>query len=224
MVLKRKDFSRWIDHEDFREGLIGAFVRVTYHRQYVVAIIEDFKQGIESYRLNQIDTKWQIVLRNMGQLKQFKLNMISDGNVEQAEFEKMRKDNSGYNLTQDYLTKKMEEIAEANRFQYDQDTMTRLVNIRVFERIRAGNFKGLNLTDSKLALQGEIALAENQLAEAEEAESRGEAAELRDRVIELRALYVRVEKRLTEDSQGIANRERKMGANLKKVGELEEWL
>ena len=88
----------------------------------------------------------------MGQLKQFKLNMISDGNVEQAEFEKMRKDNSGYNLTQDYLTKKMEEIAEANRFQYDQDTMTRLVNIRVFERIRAGNFKGLNLTDSKLAL------------------------------------------------------------------------
>ena len=43
MVLKRKDFSRWIDHEDFREGLIGAFVRVTYHRQYVVAIIEDFK-------------------------------------------------------------------------------------------------------------------------------------------------------------------------------------
>lgn len=121
VVLKRKDFSRWIDHEDFREGLVGAFVRVTYHRQYVVAIIEDFKVGIESYRLNQIDTKWQIVLRNMGQLKQFKLNMISDGDVVQAEFDKMRKDNSGYNLTQEYLGKKLEEISEATRFQYDQD-------------------------------------------------------------------------------------------------------
>ena len=43
----------------------------------------------------------------MGQVKQFKLNMISDGDVTQAEFEKMRKDNSGYNLTQDYLSKKL---------------------------------------------------------------------------------------------------------------------
>ena len=119
VVLKRKDFSRWIDHVDFREGLIGAFVRVTYHRQYVVAIIEDFKQGIESYRLNQSDTKWQISLRNMGQLKSFKLNMISDGDVTQSEFDKMRKDNRGYNLTQEYLSKKLKEIAEATKFQYD---------------------------------------------------------------------------------------------------------
>lgn len=47
---------------------------------------------------------------------------------------------------------------------------------------------------------------------------------MRERVLELRGYYARVEQRLAEDSQGIANRERKMGANFKKVGELEEWL
>jgi len=53
-------------------------VRVTYHRQYVVGMIDDFKTGTESYKVDQRETKLQVVLRNGERLKQFKLNMISD--------------------------------------------------------------------------------------------------------------------------------------------------
>lgn len=37
VVLMRKDFSRWIENKDFRMGLKGCFVKVTYHNGYVLA-------------------------------------------------------------------------------------------------------------------------------------------------------------------------------------------
>jgi hypothetical protein len=40
-------------------------------------------------------------------------------------------------------------------------------------------------------------------------------SELREKVKELKMLYDRVDQKLSVDSQGIANREKKMGANLK---------
>ena len=49
--------SKWIEHEDYREGLKGAFVRVTYQNKYLVAMIDSFKVGIESYKVEQRETK-----------------------------------------------------------------------------------------------------------------------------------------------------------------------
>jgi hypothetical protein len=191
---------------------MGAFVRVTYHKSYVVAQIEDFKQGIESYKLNQNETKWQILLRNKNKLKQFKLNMISDGVVSENEFQRMKHDNPDYCLSQDYLSKKLVEISEATKFQYDKESMMRLVNQQMYARIKAGNFKGLNLSGILITLQGELALAQTSL---EELPTGAYSSELREKVKELKMLYNRIEEKLSQDSQGIANREKKMGANLK---------
>ena len=51
MVIKRKDMAKWIEHEEYRESLKGAFVRVTYNKQYVVAMIVDFKAGGDCYKV-----------------------------------------------------------------------------------------------------------------------------------------------------------------------------
>jgi hypothetical protein len=72
----------------------------------------------------------------------------------------MKHDNPDYFLSQDYVNKKLTEISEATKFQYDKDTMTRLVNQQMYSRIKAGNFKGLNLSGILITLQGELALAQ----------------------------------------------------------------
>jgi hypothetical protein len=51
VVIKRKDMAKWIEHEEYRESLKGAFVRVTYNKQYVVAMIVDFKFGNDCYKV-----------------------------------------------------------------------------------------------------------------------------------------------------------------------------
>jgi len=61
-------------------------------------------------------------------LKQFKLNMISDQPVTEAEFNRMKFENPEYNVTQDYLKKKLDEMSEATKFQYDTELLTRLVS------------------------------------------------------------------------------------------------
>jgi hypothetical protein len=51
VVIKRKDMAKWIEHEEYRDSLKGAFVRVTYNKQYVVAMIVDFKAGSDCYKV-----------------------------------------------------------------------------------------------------------------------------------------------------------------------------
>jgi hypothetical protein len=72
----------------------------------------------------------------------------------------MKIENPDYNVTQDYLKKKLDEMSEATKFQYDTEHLTRLVSKQTYARIKAGNFKGLNLTDIKIKLSGELSLAE----------------------------------------------------------------
>lgn len=36
ICLRRRDLCKWIEHGQFRKGIIGAFVRVVYNRQYVI--------------------------------------------------------------------------------------------------------------------------------------------------------------------------------------------
>lgn len=42
VVIKRRELAKWIEHEDYRSGILGAFVKVYYHRQYVLAKIDSF--------------------------------------------------------------------------------------------------------------------------------------------------------------------------------------
>jgi hypothetical protein len=45
----------------------------------------------------------------------------------------------------------------------DRDEVKRLLHRQTFERIKMGNYRGLNLTDVRINLQGEISLAEQVL-------------------------------------------------------------
>mmetsp|Transcript_103036 Transcript_103036/g.142550 ORF Transcript_103036/g.142550 Transcript_103036/m.142550 type:complete len:117 (+) Transcript_103036:671-1021(+) len=51
IVIKRQDFANLIEHEKFREKLKQAFVRVLNNKRYVLAQISDFKQGVETYKV-----------------------------------------------------------------------------------------------------------------------------------------------------------------------------
>lgn len=51
IVVRRKELAKWHEHEEYRQGLRGAFVRVTYHKQYVIAMIDSFALGTETYRI-----------------------------------------------------------------------------------------------------------------------------------------------------------------------------
>lgn len=167
VVIKRKDMAKWIEHEEYREGLKGAFVRVTYHKQYLVAMIDGFKVGIESYKVEQRETKLQVVLSNRGKLKQFKINMVSDREPTEQEFIRMQQDNPSIKISQYLIKDKIKEIKKANKFQYKKDELDRLVNEQNYKKIKARNFKGLNMTSIKMTLQGELAMAAATLADAE---------------------------------------------------------
>ena len=82
--------AKWIEHEEYRDSLKGAFVRVTYNKQYVVAMIVEFKIGNDCYKVEQRETKWQLVLSSRGMNKQFKLNLVSDKEPLESEFMQMQ--------------------------------------------------------------------------------------------------------------------------------------
>lgn len=89
ICMRRRDLCKWIEHADFRQGICGAFVRVVYHRQYVIGQIVAFKEGSDLYRVEQRETKQLVTLKNDGKTKDFKLNLVSDGICSQAEFDRL---------------------------------------------------------------------------------------------------------------------------------------
>lgn len=111
--------------------------------------------------------------------------------------------------------------------------MAKQIAKQTMDKIMAGNFKGLNLSDCKLTLLGQISLAQQSIEQREEtgrgpdsgadAEREGiEAMKAR-----LKRLHVMLEK--VEDRTQVEDETRKrlgttkMGARLKSGNELEEW-
>ena len=80
-MVRRRELCKWIEHADFQKGVKDAFLRVAYHRQYVIGQIVQFKELEEVYRVEQRETKWVVILKNQGRTKEFKLNLVSDGVV-----------------------------------------------------------------------------------------------------------------------------------------------
>lgn len=84
--MRRRDLCKWIENPEFQDGIKEAFLRVVYHRQYVIGQIAGFKEGPEHYRVEQRETKQIVILKNGGICKDFKLNLVSDGPVTENEF------------------------------------------------------------------------------------------------------------------------------------------
>lgn len=125
-------------------------------------------------------------MRNGEKLKDFKLNMISDQKCTQEEFDKLVKDNKKLTINHEFINQMRHQFSDAMKFQQDRDEVKRLLHKQTYDRIKHGNYRGLNLMDIKINLQGEIAIAEQvlQMAIAEGAkttdrnELQGKLAEL----------------------------------------------
>ena len=51
IVVRRRDLSKWIEHEEYRHGIKGAFVKVYYSKKYLLAKIDSFVQGESAYKV-----------------------------------------------------------------------------------------------------------------------------------------------------------------------------
>lgn len=89
IVIGRKEIAKWIENSDFRHGLRGTYVKVMYHGKYLIARIDDFTFGAETYKVELRDTQWQVQLSNGDAPKLFKLTLISDRPPTEDEFVKL---------------------------------------------------------------------------------------------------------------------------------------
>ena len=92
---------------------------MSYHKRYVIGQIEGFKEGSEHYRVEQRETKQTVTLKNGGKPKDFKLNLVSDGPVEEKEFKGLQIQNKQLDINQDFINKIKNQIKEASKFQVD---------------------------------------------------------------------------------------------------------
>lgn len=168
-MIKRKDLAKWIEVDQYREGLKGAFVRVTYNKQYVLAMIDSFSPGKDSYKVEQRETKFQINLTNRGKTKQFKINLVSDHEPTESEFMRMRQENPKIPMSQHSIQQTLAMITEASKFMYDKDEYERLVKDQNYKQLRALNFNSLNMTSIKMTISGELAMAEAAFQQVKEA-------------------------------------------------------
>ena len=102
--------TKWVEHEEYRQGLKGAFVRVIYNKQYVVGMIDSFILGPDTYRVEQSDTRYQVMLSNRGKLKQFKINVVSDRDPVENEFYQFTANNPKIVISQSSIKRKVQEI------------------------------------------------------------------------------------------------------------------
>ena len=60
------------------------------------------------------------------------------------------------------------QINEASKFQYDKAQLNEMVFKTNCDKIRRGNYKGLNMTDFRISLLGQVAIAESNIREFKE--------------------------------------------------------
>lgn len=126
IVIGRREIAKWIESSDFRNGLKGAYVRVMYRGKYVIARIDDFTFGAETYKVELRDTQWQIQLSNGDAPKQFKFTLISDRPPTEEEFISLQ-NSQKLNLSQDYVKRKLKELTESQKFLYDAEEVQRRI-------------------------------------------------------------------------------------------------
>lgn len=93
--------------------------------------------------------------------------MVSDGLIQEEEYKRMQRNNSHLHITKELIAKLKKQIKDATKFQLDAKQMHEWIYKQSLEKIKRGNYKGLNLTDIKITLMGEIDIAEQNIREAE---------------------------------------------------------
>lgn len=78
--------------------------------------------------------------------RQFKINMVSDRDPTQEEYNYLQAKNSSWNYSADECRAIRERIDAALKFQYDTNKMEQLILEQTFNKIRQRNFSGLNVT------------------------------------------------------------------------------
>jgi hypothetical protein len=89
--------------------------------------------------------------------------MVSDREPTESEFQRMKIENPKIIVSHRMVKDRTDQIQKASEFQYDKDLLEQLVKEQNYKKIRARNFKGLNLTSIKMTVQGELALLEAEL-------------------------------------------------------------
>ena len=102
--------------------------------------------------------------------------------------------------------------------------INKLVMKESLNKIKRGNYKGLNLTEIKISLLGEVAIAEQAIRELKDDGKSDGVQELYKRAGELKELQRKVNEALMSESVPEASRTDKCGARLKAKDELQEWL
>lgn len=92
------------------------------------------------------------------------------------------------------------------------------------DKLKRGNYKGLNLTEIRITLIGEVSIAEQAIREAQEMNVKEGIEELFKRANELRELLKRVSEAVQRENEIRAVLPDKCGARLKAKDELQEWL
>jgi hypothetical protein len=93
-----------------------------------------------------------VELKNADKLKEFRLNMISDQRCTQEEMDKFIKDNKKIQINSEFISQIRQQFVEATKFQQDRDEVKKLLHKQTYERIKHGNYRGLNLMDIKINL------------------------------------------------------------------------
>ena len=102
-------------------------MRVLYHRNYVIGRIVEIKEGTEIYRVEQRETKKIVTLKNGGKLKDFKLNLISDGLVTEREFKVFQAQNKHLSVDQELIATYRKKLTKASELKNESAEITKLV-------------------------------------------------------------------------------------------------
>ena len=125
-----------------------------------------------------------------------------------------------------YVETKKAEIKDGLKFAEDREEVNKLVQAQVFDKIKRGNFKGLNLTELKISIFGEIALTMSAISEAKANGFEDEMEELYQKLNDLKLMQKKIEDHieLENETNKRTNPHIKMGAKLTTGSELQEWL
>ena len=143
-------------------------MRVRYADKYVLAQIDSFREGNDIYRVEQRDTKQIVTLLNAGKRKDFRLEKVSNVLVTENEFNLFRRTNRHLNINQDFINSMKKQLENVWEIRFDRTKINDIVFKQNLDKIKRGKYKGLNLTDFKLSLLGEVAIAEQAIREAHE--------------------------------------------------------
>ena len=171
--MRRSDLCKWVESKDFTKGITflgcgGAFLRVRYGDKYVVGQIESFREGTDIYRVEQRDTKQIVTLKNADKKKEFRLEKVSNCPVTENEFKLFLRTNKHLKLTPEKVAYMKSNLDEVHEIRFDRAKINDIVFKQNLDKIKRGKYKGLNLTDFKLSLLGEVAIAEQAIREAHE--------------------------------------------------------